>query len=815
MKIDRNAPCPCGSGQKYKKCHGAPGAPPLHGASETPSWRARLQPDALFAEAVDRHTAGEFTQAEKLYEELRTAHPRNADVLHNLGLVALQLGQRDRALNLLRAAMEAAPTRGDLQAGLGAALVLLQKHAEAIALLTPLLERGLDASGKRNLCVALTRSGQPSAAKRLLAQLDGENDAEHWATLGNICTDAGDWDGATVAYDRVLARRPDDATVWSNRLLMAQYDERLDPVALLDMHREFGQRFEGVWPAIPFPFANDLSAGRRLRLGFVSGDFGEHPVGYLALPWLEALDSARFEVRLYATRPRQDPLQQRLQALAAAWVDVQHLSDDALLAKLREDQVDVLIDLSGHTAGNRLPVFAKRAAPVQLSLLGYPTTTGLGAIDLRISDAWIDPPGRPCGVEPCVRLASGVFRYAPPEQAPTPAEPPVLHAGRPSFGVFGSYAKFGREAMAHWAVMLRAFPDARLVLKAAALAEPEQQHRVSEALGLEGIAPERLVFLPWTDHLAHLTSYQEVDVMLDTLPFNLAGNTCEALWMGVPVLSLAGDRPAGRMGRSLLETAGLASWACADEAQWIEQARALLGDASKLAALRAQMRDRLRASRLLDGPLFAQEFGQVVSDAWARWCASQVAGSAREHQVLHVGCGHPEAGKLPPGFDPQLWRELRVDLDPQVQPDFVASIEDLAPVPTGHADALYSSHNVEHLFPSQVPKALQAFRRVLKPGGFALITLPDLQSAAEAILRGELHAPLYQSPAGPVTAHHLIYSYTPFVEGGNPFMLHKTGFTADTLAQAMRDAGFDRVQVSRHKCALWALGFKDLGPAGA
>ncbi|WP_240660647.1 O-linked N-acetylglucosamine transferase family protein [Inhella crocodyli] len=757
---------------------------------------------------MDRHNAGEFVEAERLYEELLSVHPTNADVLHNLGLVALQLGHADRALRLLQAAVDAAPARADLQAGLGSALVLLQRHREAIELLAPLIERGLDLAGRRNLSIALTRSGQPGAAQRVMTQTAAESDAEHWATLGNICTDAGDWRTATEAYERVLSLRPDDATVWSNRLLMAQYDERLDPSTLLDLHTRFGQRIEGIWPAIPFPFANDRSRDRRLRLGVVSADLGEHPVGYLALPWLQALDASKFELHVYATRTRHDPMQQKFQALAAAWVEVQHLSDDALLAKVREDQVDVLIDLSGHTAGNRLPVFARRAAPVQVSLLGYPATTGLRAIDLRISDAWIDPPDLPCGVEPCVRLAQGVFRYAPPEQAPLPAEPPLLRIGRPSFGVFGNYAKFGPEALVHWAAVLRAVPTARFVLKAAALAEQEQQSRITEALGREGIAADRLVFLPWSDHFQHLSAYQEVDVMLDTLPFNLAGNTCEALWMGVPVLSLAGNRPAGRMGRSLLETAGFRDWACANESELIAQAQALLADPSRLADLRRRMRDRLHASPLLEGQGFAQELGDVIRRAWAQWCDLQPEGSTRTHHVLHVGCGHPEAGKLPPGFDPQQWRELRVDLDPKVHPDFVASIEDLAPVPSHHADALYSSHNVEHLFPSQVPKALQAFHRVLKPGGFALITLPDLQSAAEAILRGELHTPLYQSPAGPVTAHHLIYSYTPFVESGNPFMLHKTGFTADTLAQSLRDAGFERVQVSRHKFALWALGFK-------
>ncbi|WP_374660930.1 tetratricopeptide repeat protein [Inhella sp.] len=772
-----------------------------------------MQPQALFAQALDHHQAGEFAAAEALYEELRAAHPRHADVVHNLGLVALQRGDRERAETLLREAHALAPGRVDLQAAMGAAWVALQRFDEAVTVLSPLLERGLDDTGRQNLAVALTRLGRPQAARQLLQGLASPADAERLATLGNVCTDAGDFAAATEAYEAALRLRPDAAAAHSNRLLMAQYDEGLSPAALLDLHAAFGVRQQGIWPALPLPFANEPSPLRRLRLGLVSGDFGEHPVGYLLLPWLQALDTARFEVRLYATRPRQDSLQQQLAACAVQWVDVQALSDAELLARLRADRVDVLVDLSGHTAGNRLPVFARRAAPVQLSLLGYPTTTGLTAIDLRLSDAWIDPPDLPSGTETCVRLSGGLFRYAPPAQAPLPAPPPLLTRGQPSFGVFGNFSKFSPAALRHWAALLRAVPEARLVLKAAALAEDATRERLAAQLAELGIAAERLVCLPWTDHAEHLAAYAEIDLLLDTLPFNLAGNSCEALWMGVPVLSLAGDRPAGRMGRSLLHTAGLGEWACDDEALWIAQAQALLADPQALAARRAAQREHLRASRLLDGASFAEEFTEAVAQAWTAWCAAQPVPEApgakpAQRQVLHVGCGHPEAGKLPPGFEPGLWRELRVDLDPQVKPDFVASIEDLAPIPSGHADALYSSHNVEHLFPSQVPKALAAFRRVLKPGGFALITLPDLRSAAEAILRDETDRPLYQSPAGPITALDLLYGYTPFVEGGNAFMIHKMGFTAGSLKRALEAAGFERVQVSSHSHALWAVGFR-------
>lgn len=808
MKLDRNGPCPCGSGLKYKKCHGAAGAAPL--APAAPSARARLQPQQLFAMALDHHRAGEFAAAAALYEELRQAHPANPDVLHNLGLVEGQLGRAEQALAWVEAAVQAAPQRADLRASLGAMLVMAQRFADAVRCLEPLAQAGLlEAQGRHNFAAALARAGQGSRAR---AQLEAHlaqapRDSEAWGLLGNTCTDLRDWAGAETAYARVLALQPDSAAVQSNRLLMAQYDERLTPQQLLDLHAEFGAVQQGLWPHLPLGFANRPEPQRRLRVGLLSPDFGEHPVGYLLLPLLEHLDPARFEIRLYACRARKDRMSERLRARAADWIEVHALSDAALLARLRADRVDVLVDLAGHTSGNRLAVLARRAAPVQLSLLGYPSTTGLDAVDLRVSDAWIDPEGIECGPETVARLPGGLFRYAPPADAPEPASPPLLARGAPSLGVFGNLAKFSRRAVAVWAAVFKACEGARLVLKAGGLADAEHQERLLQEFEAAGVPRSQIVCLPWTDHVEHLRAYAEIDLMLDALPFNFAGNSCEALWMGVPVLSLRGDRPAGRMGESLLRTADRAEWVFNDADALCRAAQSLLADPDGLASLRAGQREHLRRSRLLDGASLAREFDAALRQAWQQWCVGAPTYSG-PRKVLHVGCGNPESGLLPAAFEADLWRELRVDLDPAVKPDVIASITDLSPVPQGTVDAVYSSHNLEHVFPREVPKALGEFLRVLRPGGFALITLPDLKSAARALLEDAQDEALYQSPAGPVSAMHLIYSYAPFVEDGNSFMLHKTGFTARSLAQALERAGFERVRVSSHRHCLWAVGFK-------
>jgi protein O-GlcNAc transferase len=807
-KPERNSPCPCGSGLKYKKCHGSPVVLQTELVVKPANLRAHLQPDQLFAQALEHHRAGEFESARVIYQELRDVYPNNADVVHNLGLIALHVGDHSAADRLLRHAHALAPHRLDLQAGMGSAWVALQYFEEAVMVLEPLLGKGLDPQGQYNLAIALSRIGRSRRAIEILSPLCERGRAERWVSLGNIYTDIRNFAGASAAYNAAIEFRSDDSSAIANKLLMLQYDWGKSHGQLLEVHEELGQVQDGIWRELKLPFVNYPDAERRIRIGFVSGDFGSHPVGYMVYPILKHLDRRRFEVFLYASRPRADEMQARISALDLNWVPVHHLRDDQFLSRVRSDQIDVLIDLSGYTAGNRLPVFARRAAPVQLTYLGYPTTTGLKTIDIRLSDDCIDPPGSLSGTENCIRLPGGHFRYSPPEVCPPVSPPPILRTGKPTFGVFGNFSKFSPISMRSWAKVLREIPDSRLVLKAAAFAEEEVRKEVEKFFSAEGISFERLVFLPWTDYLQHLQAYSQVDIMLDTIPFNLAGNTCEALWMGVPVLSVVGDRPAGRMGLSILTSAGLSEWACADTGSMVLRACDLLRNPHTLAQRRASQREYLLASALMDGEGMAAAMAHVIETAWGKWCGQADCVIGRTLKVLHVGCGHPESGKLPPGFDPRLWREVRVDLDPQTEPDFVASVDDLGPVGDESVDAVYSSHNIEHLLPSQVPKAMAEFFRVLKPKGLVMITLPDLTSAARAILREELHAPLYNSPAGVVTAHDLIYSYGPFVESGNPFMLHKTGFTAGSLGQVLNKAGFERVSVSSHNHSLWAVGHK-------
>lgn len=808
MKTERNAPCPCGSGLKYKKCHGNPAAQaaPVDSVQAT---RAQLVPDQLFAQALDHHTSGELATARDLYEELLAAHPANPDVLHNLGLVLLQLGQVDAALKQLDAAVAAAPARGSLQASRAAALVSAGRYAEAAASYER-LGGPLDPKSMHNQIVALGRSGRTAEAISLCERLlvAQPADAAAHALKGNLLTDSGEFRAAESAYREALRLRPDDAATASNMLLMLNYSDGLSATELVQSHRELGAQIEGAWPALPALHGNSRNTDRALRLGLVSPDFGEHPVGYLMLPWVGQLAADGFELWLYSTRRRNDALTHRLQEMSAQWRECHALSDSELAAQVRSDQIDVLVDLAGHTAGNRLGTFARGPAPVQLSYLGYPTSTGMTSISHRVTDSVVDPNGGDAGTEQPMRLTGGMFRYEPPAGVPEPSPPPALGNGHVTFGCFCNLSKVTASTRNLWARVLGKLPESRLLVKAAALNDAAAVDQLRAHFASLGVKPDRIDTLGWSDHAQHLESYSRIDVMLDTIPFNLAGNTCEALWMGVPVLTLCGDRPAARMGASILQTAGRQEWVAANVTDFVSKATALVADVRALEDLRAGQRRHLRKSRLLDGAGLARELGDVLKRLFADWASRTGSPANTELRVLHVGCGSPEAGKLPEYFAPTVWKELRLDIDTKVKPDFVASTTDMRAVPSGSVRALYSSHNVEHLFVSEVPKALSEFARVLEPGGFALITLPDLRVAAERVLRDEQELPLYQSPAGPINSLDMIYGYAPFVEGGNSFMLHKTGFTAGSLHRTLARAGFEPVMVRSHGYALWAVAFK-------
>lgn len=359
-------------------------------------------------------------------------------------------------------------------------------------------------------------------------------------------------------------------------------------------------------------------------MGYVSPDFHAHSVAYFIEPVLARHDPAAVETYCYAEVAQPDAFTEHMKTLAAHWRGTFGRSDDEVADMIRNDAIDILIDLAGHTAHNRLAVFARRPAPVQVTYLGYPNTAGLPQMDYRLTDAAADPPGQEVYyTESLVRLPQGFLCYAPPHESPAVGPLPAATGGCITFGSFNALPKMNNEVIALWARVLQSVPGARLILKNKSLQDAKTCERYRQHFH----PPERIELLGWLDDPAdHLSIYHRVDIALDTFPYNGTTTTCEALWMGVPVITLAGERHAGRVGLSLLTQLGLTELIAKTPDEYVRLAVALAGNRERLAALRAGLRERMRRSPLCDAQSFTRDLEAAYREMWHKWCEGRKAG---------------------------------------------------------------------------------------------------------------------------------------------------------------------------------------------
>jgi len=512
----------------------------------------------------------------------------------NLGTALAGLGQYDDAVASFHRALAIAPEHVDAEANLGATL----------------RDQG--------------RLGAAAAAfERAIAR-----DPRHADALANLAgarAEQGRAAEAIALYRRALAADPRRADAHSGLLLALHYDDCIDADALHAEHRRWAACHVASVAAFTDHPDNRPQPERRLRLGYVSPNLRAHSVAYFIEPVLAAHDRRGFEVFAYADVARPDAITQRLRGLVDVWRDLGGHDDDAVAAQVRADRIDILVDLAGHTGGHRLGVFARRPAPLAISYLGYPDTTGLGAIDYRLSDARADPPGiadRRCR-ETLIRLDGGFLCYRPPEDAPGVAPLPALARGTVTFGSFNNLAKLSPTTLKLWSAVLDAVPGSRLMLKARALGDAETRDRVAKLFAERGIAADRLdLYGQATSVAAHLALYREIDIGLDPAPYNGATTTCEALWMGVPVITLAGDRHAGRVGASLLGGLGLDDMIAPSPDAYVATAAKYAADRDRLAGLRATLRTRVLRGPLTDAKGFTQGLEATYRTLWRRWCES-------------------------------------------------------------------------------------------------------------------------------------------------------------------------------------------------
>jgi len=502
--------------------------------------------------------------------------------------------------------------------------------------------------GLRQRQLVNTEAARPYFEKA--AQLE-PNSHVPWFMLGNVASELGDLDLAVAHYSHARDLCPGDHVIrynlglnqlWrgyidaaidelgvacglnpsylqaqSSHIMALHSSDRISPEEIAVTIREWGGRFSLEHPAsAPSAVRPGADRPERLRVGFISGDFRTHSVAHFFEPILSARDRGAFTYVLYSNFHLQDAVTERLRACADDWRDIWGLTDDALIELIRTDRIDILVDLAGHTAYNRLAIFARRAAPVQISYLGYPASTGLATMDYRITDAVTDPPV-PADAWHCerlLRLPDSQWCFQPFGTPAVPGPLPAHEAGFVTFGSFNNLTKASDILLRCWVQILLKLRTSRLRLTRVRSAQ-----RAAEIITLfaqSGVAPERIECVPYADDPPYGLQFAGVDIALDNYPYNGVTTTCESLYVGVPVVSLYGRNGVSRSGLSLLGTLGLGDLAASTPEQYIEIAVALGSDLSRLEQLRASLRARFEQSSLRDEKRFTAKFEELLRTAW-------------------------------------------------------------------------------------------------------------------------------------------------------------------------------------------------------
>ena len=550
--------------------------------------------------------------------------PDYADAFNGLGIALLRSNQLQAALDAFAKALAIKPDYVEAHTNSGAVLRTLGRLAESEACHRKALEmQPKFALALVNLANLYVDQGRLAEAKKLCAEaiaLQPQNALAH-RTLGNLFLAEGLVEEAISAFEKAVALNPRDLSLHSSLLFALNYSTAHSPSAIYTAHENWGrQLMQTVVPkAAPKNSCPDES--KRLKLGYVSPDFRRHAVAYLIEPVLAAHNHDGFHVVCYANVAKEDEVTQRLRSMADEWRDIAGMNDAAVADMIRRDQIDILVDLAGHTAGSRLAVFAHKPAPVQVSWLGYYNTSGLPAIDYILSDP-VSSPAQDAQlfVEELVRLPHTRFCYRPPEYAPEVAKVPSITAQQVTFGSFNKLVKINHDVVAAWSQILTRIPGSRLVLKAKQFAEPDERKHWESLFLKHGVTAERLNLRGYSPHAEMLGEYADIDIALDPFPFTGGITSFEALWMGVPVVTLSGETIVGRQTASMLAVMGHHELIAHSREQYVQLAVTLANNVMRLGELRQTLRADMAHSPLCDAAGFTCDLEEVYRNLWKRWC---------------------------------------------------------------------------------------------------------------------------------------------------------------------------------------------------
>ncbi|CAN2045072.1 protein O-GlcNAc transferase [Candidatus Magnetomoraceae bacterium gMMP-1] len=613
--------------------------------------------------ALQHHKSGKLKEAEALYHSILKDNPDNADnadVWHLLGLISYQRDENNLAENYFKKAININPYEPNYYKYLALIYKKQNKLEHACkAYLKALSLKPDDAeihynagiafqeSGKidesckhyeqalkikpdfieayNNLSVALKQNGQLYKAIDCCNKLlkFKPDDAKALNNLGVVFRQLGEINKAAAYYKKALLMNPDYVEAQSNLLFCLNYSP--DAISsIFDEYRRWGKKYAYLSKTYLF-HSNLADSERPLRVGYVSPDFRSHPVAYFFEPVLANHDPKQIETVCYAEVSRPDTVTNRLKSLSKQWRNTCALTDLELADMIRSDGIDILIDLAGHTSDNRLLVFAAKPAPIQVSYLGYPNTTGLYAIDYRITDSYADPLGKTekYHTEKLVRLPHSFFCYKPPDENIEVSSLPALKKNHISFGAFYNFAKISSNIKKLWLKILKAIPDSEFIIQSLPFADEKVCKQMLDFFTQNGISQKRIQLIAFSPVQDYLKLHNSVDIILDTFPWNGHTTSCHALWMGVPIITLVGEHHASRLGASLLSCLGLSEWiACAPD-EYVQKAVNLAGNFDRLAYIRHNLRNHILSSPLCDGEKFTRSLETAYREMWQKWCSGQ------------------------------------------------------------------------------------------------------------------------------------------------------------------------------------------------
>lgn len=585
------------------------------------------------ARAIELQQSGEFGAAEAVLRQLLSQRPGDGDVLHLLGSFLMQQGRHAEAAALLAEVVAVQPDSAEAHFNLASACSNLGKFRNAAIHFARAAElrRGF-AEAHLGLGNALKAANEPDAAEdayRNALRLNPQS-AEAFYNLGNLCHQLGRGDEAIDCYRHAIELRPTFVAAHCNYVYALNFVPGPTAEQIFAAHREWAQQHaESLTETAP-AVVSDYSPERPLRIGYVSPNFRDHAVSYFFESVLVRHDRRVFHTVCYSDVLRGDAVTERLKQAAGSWRDCAGDSDDRLAERIRADRIDILVDLTGHTERNRLLMFARRPAPVQITWNGYANTTGMSAMDFRISDAVVDPPGRTDHLhsEKLLRLPEVYMVYCPPADAPPVGVLPAVRDGRVTFGSMNALSKISAPVVQLWGRILTALPEARLLL--VAVPGGRTRERITGLFAAQGIASTRLEMHDRLPQREFLDLHNRIDIALDPFPFSGTTTTCQSLWMGVPVITLAGRVHAARVTTGMLTSIGLTEIVAGSEDEYVNIATRLAQNIGKMAELRSGLRQRMLNSSLTDAARFTRHLEDAYRTVWKDRCGRQAQSTKAE-----------------------------------------------------------------------------------------------------------------------------------------------------------------------------------------